>query len=98
MQRYIHTEQNVFFVPIRGFCFLYDECDSYVSRMIAPFSSPLGDFVFYMIEINGVKWYRTTEFSSPLGAFIFHMFVEKIFVQRLNKQGFRPRLGILFFI
>ncbi len=83
----------IVFVPSRGFLFFYKKgyC---VANMLAPFSSPHGDFSFSMmikLEKN-----RTYKFSSPHGDFSFSI---DYVPDDTNKSGlvFVPSRGFLFF-
>ena len=46
----------------------------------AKFSSPLGDFVFYITDMDNVDLAYAT-FSSPLGDFVFYIIFLRIFTE-----------------
>ena len=64
--------------------------------MLVLFSSPFGDFVFYMfikIKPTEVEW---TRFSSPFGDFVFYMFI-KIKPTEVEWTRFSSPLGDFVF-
>ena len=97
-------EEKKVFVPYRGFYFLnknrrYNELCEFV------FSSPIGAFIFLIL--NRFKVYKSDidRFSSPIGAFIFLMdcinLYDELYSVFVPYRGFyflNPGLTILVFM
>ena len=83
--------------PLGDFVF-YINIGTDMRRAIIEFSSPNGAFIFISVNMEKITTKNNDKVFVPIRGFCFLYYLKKFALKVKTAVGFRPRLGILFFI